>query len=104
METPIRFFDYWYFSLPNYLLAALMYSLLARFALSLFLDSGSRNYIFRFFVRITDPVLAVFGFVTPRAVAPLLLILLSVVWILLLRFVFYLAMAGAGLAPPVTGS
>lgn len=103
LDNQVQFFEYWYFALPNYLLAALMYSLLARFGLSFFLPAGSPNYIFRFFVRITDPVVALFAFLTPRAVPPLVLILFSVVWLLLIRFAFFLLMAGAGLAPTVSG-
>ena len=31
LETPVQFFGYWYFTVPNYVLAALMYSLIGRF-------------------------------------------------------------------------
>ena len=103
MDTPVQFFGHWYYTVPNYLLAALMYSLLARFLLALFLAPDSKNYIFRFIVRITDPVLKLFGFLTPRAVPPLLLVLFSVVWLLMLRFALFLAVASAGLAPEVSG-
>ena len=102
MDTPVQFFGYWYYTVPNYLLAALMYSLLARFLLALFLAPDSKNYIFRFIVRITDPVVRLFGFLTPRAVPPLLLVLFSVVWLLMLRFALFLAVASAGLAPRVS--
>jgi hypothetical protein len=34
-------------------------------------------------------------------VPPLLVILFCAIWLLLVRFVFYVAMAGAGLTPPV---
>ena len=103
MDSPVRFFAYWYYALPNYVLAALMYSLLARFVFALFLSPDSQNYIYRFIVRLTDPLLWLVGFLTPRAVPPLLLVLLSIVWILMARFAFFVAMASAGLAPPVTG-
>lgn len=103
MDPPVQFFEFWYFAIPNYLMAALMYSLLARFLLSLVLRPDSPNYIFRFLVRVTDPVLVVFGWVTPRAVPGVLLMLFSVVWLLVARFVFFLGMAGAGLAPTATG-
>ena len=103
MDSPVEFFGYWYYAVPNYLLAALMYSLLARFLLALFLSPDSPNYIYRFFVRITDPLIRLFGFVTPRAVPPMLLILFSVVWILMIRFVLFLAFANAGIAPSVSG-
>jgi YggT family protein len=103
LETPLSLFDYWYYALPNYVLAALMYSLLARFILSLFMAPDSKNYIFRFFVLITDPVVRFVAFVTPRAVSPLLVVLFSAVWLLVVRFIFFIAMANAGLAPPVAG-
>ncbi|HEX2256379.1 MAG TPA: hypothetical protein VHG92_06705 [Afifellaceae bacterium] len=103
MDTSVQFFGYWYYTVPNYLLAALMYSLLARFLLALFLAPDSKNYIFRFIVRITDPILRLFGFLTPRAVPPLLLVLFSVVWLLMARFALFLAVASAGLAPSVSG-
>lgn len=73
------------FHLPNFILAALMYTLLGRAALGLIVDPDSKNYIWRFFCRITDPVVAVFAVVTPRAVAPVVLWLLCVVWMFWLR-------------------
>jgi len=103
VETPVQFFGYWYYTVPNYLLAALMYSLLARFVLALFLAPDSPNYIFRFLVRVTDPVLRLFGFLTPRAVPPPVVLLFSVVWLLMIRFVLFIAVASAGLAPNVSG-
>ena len=49
---------YWYFHLPNFVLAALMYTLLGRAVLGLIVDAGFPNYIWRFFCRITDPFVA----------------------------------------------
>jgi len=43
--TGSSFFGLWYFHLPNFILAALMYTLLGRVLLSLFLDADSPNYI-----------------------------------------------------------
>jgi uncharacterized protein YggT (Ycf19 family) len=103
VDAPVSFLAHWYYALPNYVLAALMYSLLARFILSFFMAPDSTNYIFRFFVLVTDPVVHVVGWLTPRAVPPLLLVLFSAVWMLMIRFVFFLAMARAGLAPTVSG-
>ena len=78
MDAPVQFFEYWYFHVPNYLLAALMYSLVARFILSFAFAADSRNYIFRAFVRLTDPVLAIVRPITPRAVPPPVMVLFSV--------------------------
>jgi hypothetical protein len=78
-------FPFWYFHLPNFLLAALMYTLLGRAVLGLFLDPDSPNYIWRFFCRITDPVVAVVAVVTPKAVAPVVIWLFGVVWLFWIR-------------------
>jgi len=76
---------YWAFVVPNFVLAAIMYTLLGRALLGLFLGVDSKNYIWRFFCRITDPVVAVFAWVTPRDVAPVVLWLFCFVWMFWLR-------------------
>jgi YggT family protein len=81
----IPFWSYWYFHLPNFVLAALMYTLLGRALLALFLEPDSPNYIWRFFSRITDPVVAIVAAITPKATAPLVLWLFGVVWLFWLR-------------------
>ena len=94
--------DHWYFHLPNFVLAALMYTFLARAILGLFVDPDSSNYIWRFFCRITDPVAAVFAPITPKATAPVVRWLFGAVWMFWLR-VLTLAiflMLGAPPAPP----
>ena len=53
---------FWYFHLPNFVLAALMYTLLGRAILGVIVGpQNSSNYIWRFFCRITDPVVAAGG-------------------------------------------
>ena len=95
--------SFWLYALPNYVMAALMYSLLARYVLAFFLAPDTGNYIYRFFVRITDPLAAVVRFVTPAAVSAQVVLLFGIVWLLILRFAFFLAMTNAGLAPTVDG-
>ena len=56
MGTSHPLLTYWYFHLPNFVLAALMYTLLGRALLGLIVEPDSSNYIWRFFCRITDPV------------------------------------------------
>ncbi len=80
----------WYFHLPNFLLAALMYTLLGRALLGLVVPADSSNYIWRFFCRITDPVVWAVSLVTPKATAPVVIWLFGVVWLFWLR-VFLLA-------------
>ena len=52
MGTTIPILSYWYYHLPNFVLAALMYTLLGRAVLGMFVDADSPNYIWRFFCRI----------------------------------------------------
>src|SRR5262245_11270031 len=75
----------WYFQLPNFILAALMYTLLGRALLGLFVESDSQNYIWRFFCRLTDPVVYAVALVTPRAAPPVVIWLFGVVWLFWLR-------------------
>lgn len=77
--------SYWYYYLPDYILAVLMYTLLGRALLGLAVDADSTNYIWRFFCRITDPVVAAVGIVTPKAAAPVVVWLFGVVWLFWLR-------------------
>lgn len=93
------FLTYWYYYLPDYVLAVLMYTVLGRIVLSLFVDADSSNYIWRFFCSITDPVIAAVGQVTPSAAAPVILWLFSFVWLFWARFALRIAYAAAGLLP-----
>ena len=62
-----------------------MYTMLGRVLLGLFVDPDSPNYIWRFFCRVTDPVVAVIAVVTPKAAAPVVLWLFGFVWLFWLR-------------------
>ncbi len=85
VSATVRFLTYWYFHLPNFVLAALMYTLLGRALLALFVEPDSSNYIWRFFCRITDPVVAAVALVTPKAAAPVVIWLFGFVWLFWLR-------------------
>ena len=98
--TAGSFLTYWYFHLPNFALAALMYTLLGRALLGLFVNADSSNYIWRFFCRVTDPVIAIISVVTPKAVAPVVIWLFGVVWLFWLRFAFFVVLSLLGLSPP----
>ncbi|HKS62463.1 MAG TPA: hypothetical protein VJT13_12230 [Xanthobacteraceae bacterium] len=90
---------YWYYHLPNFVLAALMYTLLGRVVLGFFVDADSPNYIWRFFCRITDPVVAAVAAVTPKAAAPVIVWLFGVVWLFWLRVGFLILVTMYGIAP-----
>jgi YggT family protein len=93
---------HWYFHLPNFILAALMYTLLGRVLLGLMVGPESQNYIWRFFCRITDPVIDVVAVVTPKAAAPVIIWLFGVVWLFWLRFALGIVYQLFGLTPPAS--
>jgi hypothetical protein len=95
---------YWYFYLPDYVLAVLMYTVLGRVALSLLLDPDSQNYIWRFFCSVTEPVVAGVGQVTPKAAPPIILWLFSFVWLFWLRFALRVVYGLSGLLPLAGGA
>jgi YggT family protein len=75
----------WVFQVPNFVLAALMYTLLGRALLGLIVQPNASNYIWRFFCQVTDPVVAAVAVVTPKAAAPVVVWLFGVVWLFWLR-------------------
>jgi YggT family protein len=90
---------FWYFHLPNFILAALMYTLLGRVLLGLIVDADSTNYIWRFFCRLTDPVIALVAAVTPKATAPVIVSLFGVVWLFWLRVLLLNLLLAFGAVP-----
>jgi uncharacterized protein YggT (Ycf19 family) len=90
---------YWYFHIPNFVLAALVYTLVGRFVLGFFVPENWDNYIWRAFRRLTDPVVRLVGWGTPAIVPHRIIIIFSILWLTLARVLFALALAGAGLLP-----
>lgn len=88
------FWSLWYFHIPNFILAAVMYTMLGRVLLGLVLDPASKNYIWRGFCAITDPFLKLFAYVTPKATVPVVQWLFGFVWLFWLRalmLIFFLS-------------
>jgi YggT family protein len=97
MSTGSPLISLWYFHVPNFILAALMYTLLGRALLGVIVPDDSRNYIWRAFCRLTDPMVGVIALVTPKAVAPVVLWLFGFVWLFWLRvgLLYLFLLAGA---------
>ena len=49
----------------DYLLGMVMWTLIGRFGMGIFLPQNSQFFFMRFFVRVTDPLIRLFGPVTP---------------------------------------
>jgi hypothetical protein len=91
--------SYWYYYLPDYALAVLMYTVLGRAVLGVILDANSQNYIWRFFCNVTDPVVSAVAVVTPKAAAPVILWLFAFVWLFWLRLILLIVYRTSVLLP-----
>lgn len=93
--------DFWLFQIPNLLLAAIMYTLLGRFLLSLVFAPNSDKVIWRVFVQITDPFVKAARYLTPQLVPLNLVVLFAALWMLLARVALFFTLSAAGLRPAV---
>jgi uncharacterized protein YggT (Ycf19 family) len=96
--------QYWYFHLPNFVLAAIMYTLLGRLILSFMAPPNWQNYIWRAFVRITQPAVAATRVATPQVLPDILVLIFAILWMMLLRVLWFAALGQMGLLPPVGGA
>jgi hypothetical protein len=94
----------WLYIAPNFILAALMYTMFGRVLLGLIVPPDSTNYIWRFFCRVTDPVVAVVAAITPKATAPVIIWLFAFVWLFWLRLMLFIVLNLSGVAPPTGAS
>lgn len=102
METSQHaWWSYLHFHLPNYLLAVVFYTLWARFILSLVLPPSSTNYIYRWFVRLTQWVCVPVRFLTPRFVPDIYVAPLASLYIVVARVALFMIMFRFGLTPKV---
>lgn len=86
----------WAYQLPNFALAALMYTLLGRLALSLVFPPDSTNYIYRAFVRLTNPAIALARVLSPRIVPEPVLAVFAFIWLLMARIALLAAFVLSG--------
>ena len=98
--TPTQsFLTYWYFHIPNLLLAALIYTLIGRFLLALFFRRTPDAVLLKVFETVTDPVVKSVRMITPAIVPNGLVIVFSIAWLMALRMGWYLTCVAAGMKP-----
>jgi len=98
--TPTEsFLTYWYFHIPNLLMAALIYTLIGRYLLALFFRRNPDAVILKVFASVTDPVVKAVRVITPAVVPNGLVIVFSVAWLMALRMFWYLTCVAAGMQP-----
>jgi hypothetical protein len=90
---------YLYFHLPNYAFSVLFYTLFGRFLLGLFLPPDSKNYIYRWFCRLTNWIIRPVALITPSVFPPTFLPPIAAFWIVIARLAFFMIMFAAGLTP-----
>jgi uncharacterized protein YggT (Ycf19 family) len=89
------------FGIGNFLLAASMWTMLGRFVLGLFVPADWDFYIWRFFRRVTDPVIDLVRVVTPSFMVEALLPLVAVWWLIAARIAWWILCRALGLAPTI---
>lgn len=99
METNAFLWDFWYFHIPNYIVSIIIYTLMGRFLLGIFVPPNAPNYIMRFFCRITDPVLRATDWIIPGYVSPRMKPLAAAFHLYLLRVVVFIVLYAQGLTP-----
>lgn len=72
----------------DYLTGAMMWTLVGRSAMNLFLPTDSRFFFMRVFVKMTDPILRVFRPITPGFLDPLVVPLYVAWFFFMFRFYF----------------
>jgi uncharacterized protein YggT (Ycf19 family) len=65
MQGPLEAFALWVIAL-DYILGMVMYTLVGRAAMNLFLPIDSDFFFMKVFVRATNPILRIFRWITPR--------------------------------------
>lgn len=93
----------WLYHGPNLLLAAMLYTLVGRFLLSLLFKPDSDKVIWRVFAQVTDPVLRFVRAITPAVVPNGLVMVAAIFWLIILRMLWLLIAAMFGFLPKVGG-
>ena len=102
MNSSQLFISYWYFFIPAYVLAALMYTFLGRLILSIFYRQPEDNYIYKGFVLFTEPALSIVRFITPASVNARVVLVFAAIWMLVARILFQAVMFELDLAPRIS--
>lgn len=103
MSPTASFLTHWYFHIPNLALAALMYTIIGRYVLSLLFSNRPDVVILKVFANITDPFLKLIRLITPRIVPDGLVMVFSLAWLLALRMFWFLSCVAMGMRPAIEG-
>lgn len=99
MNPTDSFLTYWYFHIPNLVLAALIYTLIGRYLLSLLFRRNPDAVILKVFSSITDPVLKLVRAVTPAIVPNGVVMVFAIAWLMAARMFWFLTCVALGMRP-----
>jgi hypothetical protein len=87
----------WQYVLPNAILTLAIYLMLVRLLMSLAFEATSSSWVWRVTRRLSDPIVATVGYITPRIVPDRLVPVFVIAWLvaarILLRLAFMLSAA-----------
>ena len=96
MTASEAFTTYWWFHVPNLLMAALIYTLIGRYVLELFFK-GREVVILKVFRTVTRPVVAMVRAITPAVVPDGLVIVFAIAWLMAARMFWFLNAVAFGM-------
>ncbi len=85
MEDSLNFLPLWVIVI-DYILGMVMWTLIGRSAMNIFLPEDSSFFFMRIFVKMTDPVIRVFRPITPGFLVPIMVPLFVAWFFFLVRF------------------
>jgi hypothetical protein len=92
------FLTHWYYHLPDQIIAVLIYLLLVRLVLVLVRRDGEGiGRLVGLLNRVTNPVLAGVGVITPRAVPAAGVIVFALIWLATVRLALFIAVTARGI-------
>lgn len=102
--TPTQsFLAHWYFHIPNLAMAALIYTLIGRYLLEMFLVKSPDAVILKVFRTVTDPIVKLVRLVTPAMVPNGLVIVFAMAWLMAARMLWFLTCVAGGMRPSIMG-
>jgi uncharacterized protein YggT (Ycf19 family) len=103
MTPTDSFLANWYFHVPNLLMAAMIYSLIGRYLLELFLARRQQAVILKVFRTITDPIVKAVRAITPAVAPDGLVVVFAVAWLMAARMGWFLTCVAVGMRPNIGG-
>ena len=97
MSATDSFSEYWWFHIPNLLMAAMIYTLIGRYLLELFFAKKQDAVMLKVFRSITDPVVKAVRFITPAIVPDGLVVIAAMLWLMGLRLFWFLNAVAFGM-------